>query len=243
MNQALFISDLHLHPNETHIFENFRKFIAWAAKNTRSLSILGDFLHVWPGDDALDAWATSIADLLAGLSRQGIEVFFMPGNRDFLIGSTFLQRANMKCLDDPSTIQLGSQTVVLSHGDAYCIEDRTHQWFRFVTRKPWFKYMFLKLPFQVRCRLVNQIRRYSQNNRQKIYESMQTIPSAMYHDIHRLKASVLIHGHTHQPGLRKHLNKFQSWREFTLSDWDENPSVLCYNRTKYRFIKILEVNK
>lgn len=241
MIEAVFISDLHLHPDQNDILDKFRKFVSWAEKNTRSLYILGDFLHVWPGDDALDAWSERIAGLLAGLSEQGISVFFMAGNRDFLIGEDFAHKAKMQMLADPSLIHLGKQKVLLSHGDAYCTQDTTHQWFRRFTRNRWFRFVFLRLPYSIRQSLVSQVRNYSQNNTRKLPVRMQTVPTEMGKDIHRFAAQILIHGHTHQPGLRTHQEDAIVWKEFTLSDWDENPSILCYNSSQYQFIHLSEV--
>jgi UDP-2,3-diacylglucosamine hydrolase len=241
MNEAVFISDLHLHPDQVDILDKFRKFVSWAAQNTRSLYILGDFLHVWPGDDALDAWTEEIVRLVAGLSEQGIPVFFMAGNRDFLIGSTFLHKAKMQRLADPSLIHLGAQPVLLSHGDAYCTQDTSHQWFRRLTRNAWFRYLFLRLPYSIRQSLVGQVRHYSQHNTRKLPVTLQTVPEAMQQDLRRFAANILIHGHTHQPGLRIHQKGSSSWEEYTLSDWDEIPSILCYNESQYQFIKLSEV--
>lgn len=41
--EAVFISDLHLHPEEPMIMARFNHFIDWAAINTQSVYILGDF--------------------------------------------------------------------------------------------------------------------------------------------------------------------------------------------------------
>ncbi len=241
MNEAVFISDLHLHPDQPVILDKFRTFVSWAAINTRSLYILGDFLHVWPGDDALDVWSEEIVRLLAGLSEQGIPVFFMAGNRDFLIGPTFLHQANMQSLVDPTLIHLGTESVLLSHGDAYCTQDTAHQWFRRLTRNRWFRFLFLRLPYTLRQSLVSQVRHYSQNNIRKLPATLQTVPEAMQKDIQSFAAHILIHGHTHQPGLRAHQHDDISWEEYTLSDWDENPSILCYNKSKYQFVSVSEV--
>lgn len=236
MNEAVFISDLHLHPDQPEILEKFRRFLAWVPLHTRSLYILGDFLHVWAGDENLNPWAAEIAALLASLAAQNIPVFFMVGNRDFLLGGQFLQKAKMQLLPDPSLIHLGNQAVLLSHGDVYCTQDTSHQWFRRLTRNSVFRWFFLRLPHVVRHVLVNGIRNYSQHNTRKSFTQMDTVDTAMQKDIRRFAADVLIHGHTHQPGLRTYEDGKKLWYEYTLSDWDENPQILCYNRSKYEFI-------
>ena len=235
MNEAVFISDLHLHPHQPEITEKFRKFIHWASEHTQSVYILGDFLHVWAGDDSANAWSDEIAHLLAGLSARGITVFFMVGNRDFLVGPTFLAQAHMQHLVDPTVIQLKNERVLLSHGDRYCTKDRSHQYFRLLTRNACFRRIFLCLPYRIRQCLVHQVRHYSQQNIRKELDKMQTVPAAMHHDVHCYDIKRIIHGHTHQPGLRDHQYAGIDWQEYTLSDWDENPSVLCYNKSKYYY--------
>lgn len=235
MNEAVFISDLHLHPDQPAIMKKFRQFVLWAPNHTRSIYILGDFLHVWAGDDASNAWSDEITELLAGLADQGIRLFFLEGNRDFLIGEQFLDKAKMQRLVDPTVIRFGEENVLLSHGDRYCTQDYSHFYFQFLTRNRWFRFLFLRLPYALRQSLVNRVRDYSQQNTRKTYESMQTMPAAMQKELRRYAAARLIHGHTHQPGVRTHLKSEGYWQEYTLSDWDENPSVLCYNDTIYQF--------
>ena len=241
MNEAVFISDLHLHPEYPDITANFRKFVNWAINNTQKLYILGDFIHVWPGDEAIDAWSDAIISELVKLTDHGIPVYFMPGNRDFLIGKRFLRKAKLHYLQDPTVVTLGHQRVLLSHGDAYCTLDNSHQRFRKMTRNWLFCFLFLQLPYAFRKSLVNRVRHYSQTNNRKLPATMQTVETAMQKDMQRFAADILIHGHTHQPGVRTYQQNAQSWHEYTLSDWDENPSILCYNDTKYQFISILGV--
>lgn len=243
MNEAVFISDLHLHPEQPAIREKFRNFVSWALDNTEKVYILGDFLHVWPGDDAMDVWSEGIAADLAKLADQGIPAYFMPGNRDFLIGKRFLQKAKLQLLNDPTVIHLGDQAVLLSHGDAYCTQDSSHQWFRRLTRNHLFRLLFLSLPYALRKYMVGQVRQYSQNNRNKSVSNMQTVEATMHKDLACFASKILIHGHTHQPGVRTYGSGVQFWKEYTLSDWDENPSILCYNKTNYQFLKIYgEIN-
>src|SRR5258708_4351574 len=98
MNDAVFISDLHLNPEQPDILVRFKQLIQWAGKSTRNLYILGDFFHVWAGDDSLDAWSSDIAEQLSWLAQQGVSVFYIHGNRDFLLGQDFAKRACMQIL-------------------------------------------------------------------------------------------------------------------------------------------------
>lgn len=235
--QAVFISDLHLHPQMPEISKRFDAFIQWAARSTQSLYILGDFFHVWPGDEALDEWSDAIANQLAWLKTQGVKTYFMPGNRDFLLGQTFLDRACMTLLPEPSVIQLDNLSILLVHGDRYCTRDISHQCLRWLTRNALFKCLFLRLPYSLRARLVNRVRTHSQNNRQKPYEHLGVVESSVLRHVKKTKVHYVIHGHTHQPGLIKQ----PTYQRYVLSDWDDLPILLCYNKTKGLLLNRQEV--
>lgn len=239
--QAVFISDLHLHPNATAIEERFNTFIRWAVKHTQAVYILGDFLDVWPGDDALDPWSQSIIARLAWLASQGIQVYFMPGNRDFLIGKRFLQQAKITLLPDPYILTLGKETVLLSHGDRFCSRDKSHQLLRILTRNTLFTKLFLRFPYHWRSHIVSTVRMHSEDNRAKAKKKdMGIVNETLWRDMRRSKVSQVIHGHIHQPGQIIHKTEKEDYRQYVLSDWDDTPEVLCYYRSKsFEFIQIL----
>lgn len=232
--EAVFISDLHLHPDNQAITNRWMRFIAWAATHTKALYILGDFFHVWAGDDALNAWSRSIAQQLAWLAQQGVSVSFMAGNRDFLLGSQFANLAHLTLLKEPWVITLGDEPVLLVHGDRYCTRDTGHQCLRLLTRNQWFSAFFLRLPLQIRLKLVNNVRKRSQSNRRNYHESpdwMDVVPKTILRHMKRHKVLKLVHGHTHKPGL-KLLGTPAIVQQYVLSDWDDNPLLLCYDKSK-----------
>ncbi len=231
MIDAAFISDLHLHPDEAAITERFNRFISWAATNTRAVYILGDFFHVWTGDDAIDEWSSSIVERLAWLVSQGVTVYFMPGNRDFLLGDRFAKRANVIKLTEPTMITLGNERVLLVHGDRYCTLDKGHQWLRRLTRNRIFPMIFLRLPLSIRAGLVNKVRASSQANRSKPASQMDVVIADMLNHMQQLDVTILVHGHTHKPGLTTHDYQGTSYRQYVLSDWDDNPLIMCYDNS------------
>lgn len=239
MNQAVFISDLHLHPLEIVITERFNRFIQWAADNAKNVYILGDFFHVWPGDDALDAWSESITSQLSWLASQGVNLYFMPGNRDFLVGERFAQLASLTILKEPAVITLGTTNVMLVHGDRYCTQDKGHQRLRRLTRNALFPPLFLRLSYKFRHQLVNKVRNHSQANRRKAAASMDIVAPVMLAHMQQLHVNVLIHGHIHKPGLTTHEYFSVKYKQYVLSDWDDNPQLLCYNGSKgFYFVRI-----
>lgn len=226
--EAVFISDLHLHPTEDQITKRFNAFIEWAALNTKAVYILGDFFHAWAGDDEQDSWSNAIAKRLKWLSDQQVDIFYMHGNRDFLLGERFAKSAGLTILSEPTLISLGNSRVLLVHGDRYCTNDKSHQRFRKITRTHWFKRFFLLLPLKIRLKLVNKLRQHSQSNIKKTTAEMDVVLKPMIEHMDIYSVTELIHGHTHKPGLRNHVYNKKIYSQYVLSDWDDSPSILCY---------------
>jgi UDP-2,3-diacylglucosamine hydrolase len=235
MNEAVFIADLHLHPQAKDSERYFQQWLVWAKKNTQAVYILGDFFHAWAGDDTLDAWSIGIVNQLQQLVAHGIAVYFMPGNRDFLLGEQFRRQTGICYLSEPTVVQLGEQRVLLVHGDGYCLDDKAHQRFRRLTRAPWFSRLFLALPRRVRQALVKRVRHYSQSRPPLAINTPGICIQALAADALRHHATVIIHGHIHQPGLTTHAVSGHVLQQFVLSDWDASPSILCYNSTNHLY--------
>lgn len=239
MLEAVFISDLHLHPDQHSISERFFQFVDWMAAQKADLYILGDFFHAWAGDDGIEPWSLKIADSLLQLSRQGIKIYFLHGNRDFLLGRKFAKAAGMQIIKEPHMIKLGGQKILLAHGDRYCLRDKAHQRFRRLTRNRLFPWLFLKTPLSLRSKLVSSVRNRSQNNKQKSLADMDVIPDAMTSHLKRFGADALIHGHIHKYGITNHQHNNKLYQQIVLSDWDDSPQILCYdNSMGFYFVQL-----
>jgi UDP-2,3-diacylglucosamine hydrolase len=236
---AAFIADLHLHPQEPLIIGRFNAFIDWAAISTNSVYILGDFFHAWPGDDGLEPWSQAIAKRLQWLAAQGVAVYFMHGNRDFLLGNRFANCAGMTILPEPTVIDLDNRQILLVHGDRYCLNDKSHQWFRWLTRNRLFPKLFLYLPLQLRTRIVNKVRQHSQAMQYKTLSQMDVVLAPMIRHMQEKSVKILIHGHTHKPGLSKHVYNGIDYNQYVLSAWDDSPKILCYHESNgFKFIQM-----
>lgn len=232
MIDVVFISDLHLHPEDFDIQTRFNVFIEWAKKSVKQVYILGDFFHAWAGDDSINEWSRGIAEQINSLVNHGIPVFYMHGNRDFLLGSKFAQYAGWKMINEPSIIELGSEKVMLVHGDRYCTKDIWHQRFRYFTRNKLFSTLFLCLPLSYREELVNKVRKLSQTSYNKPVEQMDVVAESVIAHMNKYQVKTLIHGHTHKPGLSCYENTVSELTRYVLSDWDDTPQSLCYDNTK-----------
>jgi UDP-2,3-diacylglucosamine hydrolase len=232
MIDVVFISDLHLHPEDKEILARFDDFISWAKISVKKIYILGDFFHAWAGDDSINEWSLGIAKQLRSLADLGISLFYMHGNRDFLLGPSFAAYSGWSILPEPTIISLGAEKILLVHGDLYCTKDKSHQRFRFLTRNKLFTKLFLSLPLVYRQRLVNKVRTLSQSNPLKSLEEMDVVEEAVIKQISEYQTTTLIHGHTHKPGLTTYCKNSQELKRYVLSDWDDRPMLLCYDNTK-----------
>lgn len=221
MIEIAFISDLHLHPKRADITQKFYSFLTWAEQHVKRLYILGDFFDAWAGDDAQNSFSDAIARKLRKIS---CEVFFMAGNRDFLISQRFSKKCGWVIIYEPQTIIIDTKKVLLMHGDVLCTTDVTHQIFRKITRNFVFKFLFLLLPLALRKRMVAKVRTLS-SAKQKKTSSIDISLSSAAKFCKKYDCKILIHGHTHQCNIHTHANFIR----YVLSDWDDKVSVLCYD--------------
>lgn len=181
--------------------------------------ILGDLFEVWVGDDALDEPGSFEAQCAAILRRscQRKPVYFMHGNRDFLVGATFLQHCGLQGLADPTVLCMGTQRWLLSHGDALCLDDVPYQQFRAQARSAAWQAQFLGQALPVRRAQARDIRQTSEARKKTgvTYADVDTAAACQW--LQAAQATVLVHGHTHRPadhalpgGMQRHV----------LSDWD-----------------------
>lgn len=240
--EAVFISDLHLHPEMPEITQRFEAFVAWAKQNTGSIYILGDFFHVWAGDDLMDEFSLKILSLLKELHAANIKIYFMPGNRDFLIGKKFLASGKIQLLNDPCVICLDDCRIFLTHGDKYCFNDKPHQFLRLLTRPHFMQTLLLALPKRLRQIMVHSVRRRSQQQYRK-HDSIryEVVLSQLFKDMRQEHVFNVIYGHVHQPQVKEIVWKSMQYNVFILSDWDENPTIVCYNRSKGIHLLTLQV--
>ena len=155
---TLFISDLHLDPARPAITELFLDFLRTQVPGSDALYILGDLFEAWIGDDTPSTAADAVAEALHAVATTGVPVFFMPGNRDFLVGAAYAQRAGFRILPDPTVIDLYGQPTLLMHGDLLCTDDTAYQAFRAQTRDPAFQAQFLSQPLAARVAFAQQAR-------------------------------------------------------------------------------------
>ena len=228
---ALFISDLHLSPHTAGTVQRFFDFLAGLARNTRSLTILGDLFDYWAGDDDLaDPFNARIVAALRALSDSGVRLEFMAGNRDFLIGDAFAAAAGLSLLPDPCVRDIGGIRTLLTHGDALCTDDANYQRFRAQVRDPAWRTAFIARPLAERKREIEALRTRSEAEKKvKPMAIMDVNAGAVAAALAEHGAHALIHGHTHRQGCHEHVVAGITCRRWVLGDWhgDRGNALLC----------------
>lgn len=236
-----FIADLHLQAGEPATFTAWRHYLESTPAD--AVFILGDLFEAWVGDDAvsddLSAPATGLETKpetsfedrcarLLGETAGRLAVFFMHGNRDFLVGQTpagptLMDLCNITLLADPTVLVFPGQSAhrwLLSHGDALCLGDVDYLKFRQQVRSPDWQKAFLAKPLAERLAIARGLRLQSQQQHERRRQS-----GAGYADVdaqaarqwlEAAGARTLIHGHTHQPAVH---DLGQGFVRVVLSDW------------------------
>lgn len=203
---TLFISDLHLCPQEPEITAGFLCFLQRDAIHADALYILGDLFEVWTGDDDPEPLHTKIADALKALQQAGVPCYFIHGNRDFLLGEHFARSSGIKLLPEETVPKLYGRDILLLHGDTLCTDDETYQEFRCKVRNPLIKKLFLYLPLRWRIKIATKIRARSQLAKQSKREDIMDVnPQEVKQIMLHHGVQWMIHGHTHRPEIH-HMN-------------------------------------
>lgn len=237
--KTLFISDLHLSPTTPDITQVFSQLLSHKMQEIDALYILGDLFELWIGDDDKHPFHEQIAQTIAQVT-QYCPVFFMHGNRDFLLGQHFAKQCGMQLLTDPTLIDLYGRPALLMHGDSLCTQDSAYQRYRKYARSPFLQKIFLSLPLSIRRKIADRMRQTSQQQNQ--YKSnilMDVTQSEVEHCLNESHCSLLIHGHTHQPAI--HIKNKQI--RAVLGAWHTAGNFLEYDDKHCIFLKNFYIKK
>ncbi|MGJ0481047.1 UDP-2,3-diacylglucosamine diphosphatase [Pantoea agglomerans] len=224
MSRTLFIADLHLCQEEPAITAGFVHFLQREAPHCDALYILGDLFEAWIGDDDPNPLHKQIASALRALP---VPVYFIHGNRDFLIGRRFARASGMTLLPEEQVLTLYGHRLLIMHGDTLCTDDAGYLRFRAKVHNPWIQRLFLALPLWIRKRIAARMRADSkqanQHKSQTIMDVNQdTVAAAML----RQQVPLLIHGHTHRPAIHTLSLQGETAQRAVLGAWHSRGSMI-----------------
>ena len=227
---TLFVSDLHLEAERPDIGNQFVQFLKTDAMEADDLYILGDLFEAWVGDDDPNAHYAKIKMAIRKVVDKGIPVYFMHGNRDFMIGRQFANDTGVEILKDPYPISMYGQKALLSHGDAMCLDDVQYQRVRAMVRNPDWQASMLAKPLKERLRIAEDARRQSLERTQNLSMNIMDVnPDEVTRVIREYGVDVLVHGHTHRPDVHTVNLGNRKAKRIVLGDWYQQGSVLRWN--------------
>ena len=215
MARTLFVSDVHLRAKDP---AHNRPFLQFLEEKCDALYIVGDLFDYWIGPKHLDMddYRTEIQSLRQ--KSASCPIFFIKGNRDYLVEERFERGTGMKVLGDRGRLDLAGRTVLLAHGDFIYNTNPKYTAYRTLMRSKPIEDLWLQVPSFVGRSLGRSFRAVSKK----------TTPTYAWNEGELLDrarpffeagADVLITGHIHRP---THLREKLQGRErevFILGDW------------------------
>jgi len=226
----IFFADTHLNisqPGKTHRVIDFLK----GKPAGSTFYILGDFFDLWIGPKhlVLDDYKDVFREIKK-LTASGVSINFIPGNRDFTVGPEITACTGMKVLPEIKSITLGEHKVLLTHGDIFCVEDKSYQAYRRIIRAKIIRSAYQALPAKIGMRLGQKVRGYSDEVvPQKSLVSRNVIDSVL-HRYFKKGYDVIICGHVHRQESREIM---PGKVLMTLGDWQNKGSYVEYRDGKF----------
>ncbi len=222
-----FIADLHLSTDRPDITACFLSFLKNEAPQASQLYILGDLFEYWIGDDDDSDLTNTIAMALKQVANTNTQLYFIHGNRDFLLGKKYAKKAGLILLPEKHIINLYGQQTLIMHGDSLCTQDIEYQKFRKKSRSWWWQFIMTSLPLKVRKKIAENYRKKSAQAKQgKSLDIMDVTPSEVIKELDKSKSLLLIHGHTHRPAEHNISVNHQPAKRIVLGDWHKQGAWL-----------------
>lgn len=229
---------MHLTQERADITECFLSFLHNEAPKAEKLYILGDFFEFWVGDDDDDEFVVGIAAQLKALSEKGTELFFIVGNRDFLIGKKYAKKCGMTLLPDIQVIDIYGTKTVIMHGDSLCTNDLEYMKFRKKSRSWWWQAIIRCLPLSTRKNMARKYRAKvaMRTENHKPQEIMDVTPCEVVKELEKVNSQLLIHGHTHRPAIHNLEANGKPATRIVLGDWYDQGAWLKFTPDGYELL-------
>jgi UDP-2,3-diacylglucosamine hydrolase len=236
---TLLVSDLHLDGTQPDAIAQFESFLNGPVRGAEALYILGDLFESWVGDDDDDPDRARVCAALRALSDAGVACHVCHGNRDFLLATGFERRTGCRILADPMIVERYGERVLLTHGDALCIDDTSYQRLRAVVRNPDWQRRFMHLSLATRRTLADAAREGSRNHTGTVAADIMDVnPEAVVKVLRACRVHTVIHGHTHRPGIHEFLVDGKRARRLVLGAWYEQGTYLRWDAHGFESVAV-----
>ena len=240
LKKTWFISDLHLDANHAEITSQFIRLMQSADASVDGIYILGDLFEAWIGDDDPSPFNQQMMATILNTTQRGTKVYFMQGNRDFLVGRKFMQKTGCRLLNDEEKINLYGTSVLLMHGDTLCTADTAYLRARKLAHNKWIQTIFLWLPICWRQKLAARARNASTQHTSTVEKYiMDVTQSEVERVMQHHGVNVLIHGHTHRPDTHPFTINHQDKTRIVLPAWHDGGSVFEWRENGERLLMAL----
>lgn len=232
MSLVRFVSDVHLSQEDPDRALRFARFLGEAPPRLARLFVLGDLFDYWVGPSQASAPEhAAVFDGLSTLASRGVELGFVPGNRDFLAGSDLAARTGMRLLGDEAAVEAAGLRVLATHGDLLCTRDTHYQAYRRFARSPLVRWAFGALPESVRSRVARGWERKSASIvAAKPAKTTQITDEAVERALARGFQAVVC-GHAHRVERRE----LRGGTLYVLGSWETGGSWLDLDEGGFRF--------
>lgn len=222
-------ADMHLGPHSPKTANAFYQFLEQAKHETKALVLCGDIFNAWIGSDVAIDPPPWLANAIYHFKNTAVDlpIYFMRGNRDFLLDANFAQHVGAQMLEDQILLQTDQHQILLTHGDELCTDDKAYQAFRRKVRNKKIQKLFLKLPLVWRQRIANGLRKRSASSQKSLehYRISDVNETSCIQLLEQHKQDTLIHGHTHRPALHRMTSSTgQPLSRIVLPDWEYDHS-------------------
>ena len=236
---TLFISDLHLCRARPDKLLLLQEFLQGPARAAEAVYILGDLFEAWAGDDDMTPPHEAVVRMLSDYTTGGGRLFFMRGNRDFLIGRRFLRETGATLLADPAIITLYGRKTLLMHGDTLCSKDLSYQIYRRIVNNPFSIALFLRVPFPLRQRIWHGVHEITVSSTLRKSPYIVDVYQPTVERVMKNHGVLdLIHGHTHKQAIHTFQLDGSPARRYVLGDWYDKDCVLVTGDTDWRMLSI-----
>jgi len=226
----LFVSDLHLDASVPAAADQFLAFLEDRARHASGLYILGDLFEAWVGDDDTEPLRSRVCAALKSATARGLPCHVVRGNRDFLFGPEFERRTGCRLLPDPVRVTIGGRPIFVAHGDLLCTDDSAYQELRSIVRTAAWQRRFMAMPLALRRAMAGAARAGSRAHTARTRLSIMDVNETVVRRAFEATGTTLmIHGHTHRPGIHVHATDAGPATRIVLGDWYDQGSCLRYD--------------